>query len=476
MTYTSDRSESVRLGQRRSPNSAKSSTPPKGWVTEEDSLKANQELALAFQLAGLVSNGGPVCPACGANGKKVQLKVSESNNPYWKCQKCKTLGTAVKLLKEYRGYSYPDAVNTLLGRPTSGAAPQVERIKAPEIKIVASQKSVVDTEIYDAIRNSGSVEGSQAYYAAIAHIDPRFVAEAGSTYITDAKALQRSLISRFGMERLRAAGVVNEKDYFLFSDNYPVIEVHERACRDLREAWVAFLAARKAAKEAGEPLPAEPFKRPTCSRDVNDGHGHVVGMQFRPSLAHKVKIDAHKAWKKRWSGILDPETREYMEPNDAWQAVYEASPEQAGEKVPHVPAFMSLKGATQESLVGCGLRRISELPPNTKIYVVEGFKDLLAARTMNAEAYAIPGTGVLPQENVCSLLRKHIMVVSLDGDEAGAHGREVLMEHFAAMNVRAELKPNIREGLDVADILVERHVKQGCICDACNRWRAEHAS
>ena len=244
MTNTPGRTQSDYKGRQQGSTSARPSRssqrskPVSNRFGDDDIDAANAQLGLAFQLAGLVSEGNMVCPACAATKKKVQAKTNPSGKLYWKCQKCKTYGSATKLLMTYRGYSFPDAVNTLLGRPTSGAARKVAPVAAPEIVIAPSFKMTVDIEVYDAIRNSGSLEGAQAYYAAIAHIDPKFVAEAGSTYISNARSLQQKLTKHFGSERLRNAGVVtldkNDKDFFLFSDDYCVIEVHERACRDLQ--------------------------------------------------------------------------------------------------------------------------------------------------------------------------------------------------------------------------------------------------
>lgn len=486
MTNTPGRTQSDYKGRQQGSTSASPSRsnprskPVSNRFGDEDIEAANVQLGLAFQLAGLVSEGHMVCPACAATKKKVQAKTNPSGKPYWKCQKCKAYGSATKLLMTYRGYSFPDAVNTLLGRPTSGAARKVAPVAMPEIVIAPSFKMTVDIEVYDAIRNSGSLEGAQAYYAAIAHIDPKFVAEAGSTYISNARSLQQKLTKHFGSERLRNAGVVtldkNDKDFFLFSDDYCVIEVHERACRDLLSDWDEHIAKVLKAKEAKETPPEAPFKPPPCKRSADDNHGHVVGMQFRPSLAQKRKIDAHKAWKKRWSGFKDLDTGAPIEPSQAWETMHAEAPETAGPKVPYVTPFLSLRGATPQSLVGCGLRRLSELPEGSIVYVVEGFKDLLAARTMGAEAYAIPGTGVMPQEHVCKLLRKHILVISLDGDAAGAAGTKMIMEHFASMGIDSSIKPNIREGMDVADILIERKALEGCTCDTCTRWRADHPS
>jgi len=408
-------------------------------ITDEDKLAAKHQLAQAFSIAGLIADGNVVCPRCGTSKKgKVQLKTSaESGIPYWKCHKCSERGDAIGILIDVKGYDFADAVNVLVGRDSSGKA--LRTVYRPEIEIAPSFSAVVDVEVYNFVRDAGSLEMAQRYYQRW-HISAEAVAEAGSRYIADAVALQTDLLKKFGRERLLACGVLtidkNGKDFFLFNDDYPVIEVH-----------------------------ASPA-------------GHVVGMQFRPSPKRMLKVKAHKEWKRRWSGIVDTDGNE-IEPGDAWLAAYTQDADSAGPKAPYVTPFLSLKGAGIDSLVGCGLPRLAQLTASedgrpAKVYVVEGFKDLLAARTIGAEAYAIPGTGVMPPPKVCKILSRHQMVVTLDGDEAGAKGRTAVMGWFASQGVSSVEKTDMRTGMDIADILVERHAHTGCTCETCVEWRANH--
>lgn len=467
-----------RPGPRAGSSSSKQTTVKRELVkfTDEELLLANKELALAFQILGCIDGSTPKCPACGATNKKVVLKSSGSGHPYWKCFKCSTYGSATKALQDYGGMKFPDAVNTLLGRPTGSSTVAVDTSKIKHIEIEPAFKAVTDPDVYDFIRNRGSVEAAAEYYKAVAHISPEVVAESGSTYLTNCAAIGRDLIKEFGKERLIASGIFmldkNKKELFLFSDTYCVIEPHERACVDLRASWRSYLSEKKLAEDEKREVPEPPFRPPTCTRSAEDGHGHIVGMQFRPSLAQKRKIDAHKAWKKRWSGLVDPETNEPIEPSEAWAAMREVSPEAAGEKVPYISPFLGIRGATPESLVGCGLRRISTLNPGENIKVVEGFKDVLAERTMGFEAYGIPGTGVMPGDHICELLSRHLMIVGLDGDEAGRAGRDKLIEHFESKRVYAEPNPDIIEGMDSADRLIDSYAKKGCGCETCVAWRA----
>jgi hypothetical protein len=400
-------------------------------VTDEDIDLADQNVTLAFQILGLVKDGSLVCPKCGtAKPKKVEQKISAAGRPYWTCHRCGAFGSATKLLRDH-GRRLPQAVAELLGRIPGG--PPVASL--PAVTVAKPFNAVVDVEVYNFLRRLGDIAAAQKYYSRW-HIDPVAVAEAGSTVIVDPADAQKKLVERFGVERLRECGLLttdrNGADYWLVNEDYNVLEVH---------AWT---------------------------------NANIVGLQFRPSDRHLRKVQAHKDWKRRWSGHTGPDGTE-LEPSDAYAAA-KARGEDAGPEHRYIPPFMSVKGAGPDSLIGCGLRRISTLPPGQRIFVVEGFKDLLAARTLGVEAYAIPGVGVMPPLKVCQFFssRGDTLVVTLDGDEAGAQGRDALMHHLNANGVTCERKDDLREGMDIADILVELHAHRGCTCATCRNWLDTH--
>jgi hypothetical protein len=508
---------------------------------DHELLEANSRLEAAFGLLNCLTN--PLtCPECGTSEKgKVNFKGSKTAKPYWKCFKCSSYGSATKLLQDKAGMTFVQAVNTLLGRDTT----KVDVAAIPRVEIEPTFEAVVDPEVYDAIRDAGSVEAAQRYWA-MWHIHPDVVADAGSTMLTDpdtdvvrallyapqdseafkqawrrhvaaVRRIQQNLAERFGMPRLRAAGVVmdleKKKDHFLINEDYPVLEPHTA---------------------------------PT---------GNIVGMQFRPVGPMKAKIDAHKAWKRRWEAEArtrwpDDVTKKA---SDAWQAAYAEDPETAGPKHEYKAALLSLRGAGQDSLVGCGLHRIAQLPPGSVVLPVEGYKDHLAVRTCGAEAYGVPGTGNMPPLVACRVLEPHKLLIAMDGDAAGAKGAVALDEHFkrtlrvlagilvapdqipqvidalqqdphipelledpvvnhradgnvwvtgrpyphtsqqqliqviAAASgiqadyvlieqrgVHAEIAAIMRPGMDGAETLVERVAHLGCGCPTCTQWRAGH--
>ena len=415
-------------------NSTGPERPRRREFTEDEIKHADGELLRAFAILGLVSSEGTlICPVCGTHKrKKVELKTSSSSGkPYWTCHKCPEAwgSSAIDLLKQHGGRNFPEALEELLGISTNSNAPLV----IPKITVSDAFTAVVDVEVYDTIRDAGSLAAAQAYYARW-HIAADSVAEAGSTVIEDADKLQQQLVARFGLDRLRACGVVtddkNGKTVFLFSRDYPVVEVHQAPS------------------------------------------GHVVGMQFRPSLDRMKLVQAHKYWKKTWSGHKDTDGSE-LEADEAWRRAYEKD-QSVGRKANYVTPFLSLKGGSPDHLVGCGLKRLVEIPRPSTVYIVEGFKDLLASRTMGVETYAIPGTGVMPPDRSVEILRLHKVVVMLDGDDAGAKGRDHLVTYLQERGVDAQPIASIRTGLDVTDLLVERTAHSGCGCETCRTWLLEH--
>ena len=90
---------------------------------------------------------------------------------------------------------------------------------------------------------------------------------------------------------------------------------------------------------------------------------------------------------------------------------------------------------------------------------------------MGVEAYAIPGTGVMPPESVCEILKRHKVLVTLDADEAGAKGSENLLAYLLERGITAKTKDDLPAGFDITDILVQRWAHTGCGCATCVKWR-----
>lgn len=171
----------------------------------------------------------------------------------------------------------------------------------------------------------------------------------------------------------------------------------------------------------------EPHKNPS---------GDIVGMQFRPDESQLAKIQAHK----RGEGS-------------------------------YVPKFLSLRGAGPDGLVGCGLDLLEQGEPRV-VYLVEGFKDLLAVMTMGGSAYAIPGAAANIPETAISTLKRHRLIVALDADEAGQAGAARVKEALEKAGIPGvAVKTDLPAGMDACDVLVARNARAGCKCETCK----EHA-
>lgn len=398
--------------------SAASNTPTGSRVSDEDIEAARHNIEQAFQIVGLCSAQSFQCPDCGTTKKgKVTLKPAKG---YWACYRCGAWGSTIKLLQERGGYGFADAVNVLLGRPlTTGAPTPPPPTRRPVLPVIDDFTAVVDVEVYNWILAQGDVSLAQWYYGRW-HISADAVEGSGATVIRDIDAFHAKALAKWGGDRLVACGLVkpasatpNKKDFFLLNWDYCVIEPH---------------------------------RRPS---------GDVVGMQFRPNPKQERKIAAHKAYSKA---------------RDVAESVGE---EFTGTKVDYVPKFLSLRGAGPNSLIGCNLPSVAVLPEGATVHIVEGFKDAIAAATMGAPAYAIPGVGVMPHVKVCEILARLDVVICMDGDAGGDTGRKNLEEHFSANGVSYRGK-DMPAGMDVTDRLVQRNADAGHRCAVCDEWRTTH--
>lgn len=409
-----------------------------GKFTDEDMTRARESMPRAFAILGLVGPNGPICPICGQS-KKGKVKLHPNG---WKCftdqnHPPRTNGSlycdSIELLRE-AGYSFRDAVNVLIDRPVGDRelAQRVRKAPDPSTLVGPEFRAVVDSEVYARIMLSEhvSLAKAQEFYG-VWHISGHAVEEAGARYVLDAEALYEELKTEYGIERLVKAGLIVPKDldhpeaggFFLIGRNYPVIEPHVT---------------------------------PT---------GVVVGMQFRASHATAKRVKEYPAKKAAYDEALA-----------RWNANHEST-EGFSVKAPrYEPKFLSLRGAGPDSLVGCGLYRVGRLGHPTQIYVVEGFKDMLAARTMGREAYAIPGVSGMPPEKVLAFFKqkRHVLRVTMDADAAGRGGAETLLRILAEHGISADQKQDIPEGMDVTDVLVARRASRGCNCTTCHAWRRAH--
>jgi hypothetical protein len=396
-------------------------------ITDEDIETARFKVARAIELTGAVGTGGrPACPACGEDKKgKTAIK---SDKGYFKCHKCGHYRGAINLMTD-AGFSFVDAVNLLLDREVSPRA--IERVptKVTPVTVEPEFSSEPDPEVFTWIAKQGDKSRAVAYYARW-HIAPAAVREAGCFYLPlkrdELVRLQATAIRTFGAERLVACGVATPRQ-----------GTPRRAPSNAEEELVAPYG-----------FPGMPGGYPVGEPHV-DAQGLVSYCQYRPDGRSREAVEAHKAGKR------------------AKERAESAGESFTGTVPPYQPPFLSMRGLPHAAMIGGGVWRLSRLEPGATVVVVEGIKDLLAARTMGAEAYALPGAQTLPPPEVCELLARHKVRVAFDGDEAGLAGRELVLEHLREQGVRDLSPKEMPDGKDVTDILVARHVATGCTCQTC---------
>ncbi len=367
---------------------------------EVELAKAN--ITMAFTLAGLNAGDALICPSCSTSKPKKVV----ARDHYWKCFRCGEFGSGIELVKTRCDVGFRDAVLLINGKvePASvgATAPDPEMLKRLAAQVASQSFTArLDGEtvaVYNAVLNSKHVSVERAVQAwGTWHIDPMVVAEQRSVFITDPQALGSELLAEFGADLLVDSGIAVRLDE------------KQAKIRDLHGAGIRFMFSAH-----------YPIVEPCLGKT-----GDAMELKFRAWGKQRDRIAAHKAGKG-----------------------------------PYVPAMLSLKGATPAHLVGYGLERLGQIEPTT-VYVVEGFKDVLASRTMGAEAFGLPGTGVLPPEKVVRFLNAtgHTLLVALDGDEAGVEARAKVIEHFKALGFPADRlreKTDMPAGMDVADILAAR--------------------
>jgi hypothetical protein len=383
-----------------------------------DAAEARLQIGRAFELAGLVSDGVLVCPKCGSTKKGVVKLFADGG---WRCVKGTCGGSgpnkAIDVLAEYGGYTMPrdmpKVVDALLGRSNVPAPkPVAPPVAAGSIKAASDFKAATDATalaVYRFIHEAGDVAAAQAYYGRF-HIADKIVAETGCVVVAQPERVIAEAVRRFGRDTLIAAGVLipgedGRRDHAVINRDYNVIEPHRRA------------------------------------------DGTVVGMQFRASLAHEPKIRAYAGLKA-----------EYDAQKSRWEAQYGPGTfDPDGKKKPRFyPKFMSLRGGIiGQHLIGCGLPAVAALQPGALVYIVEGLKDMMAARTMGLNAFGIPGTNVMPGDDVMAVLADKRLILWMDGDDGGDAGIAKLSAHLTAHGVQFKVN-KLPAGADVTNMLEQR--------------------
>jgi hypothetical protein len=151
--------------------------------SDADVATARANVAGAFTLAGLVSKSGKIrCPSC-ATETKGKIKLFADGG--WHCYKCGSHGDAIGLLLE-NGYRFAEAVDALCGRPTEKSGTGL--VIPAKLQVSEGFRAVVDSEIYRAVLDAGSVFDALAYYRRFG-ISSAAVRESGATMLLAPEAL-----------------------------------------------------------------------------------------------------------------------------------------------------------------------------------------------------------------------------------------------------------------------------------------------
>lgn len=456
----------ARQGTPRTSGPRRRAEPDPAFEAKKDKARAN--MALALTIAGLLADKRPICPSC-HKAEKGSVKLFADGG--FKCHKCghyvanaldllcsdwvraTATGEIVGRLDSVDGdtivvkatggrvlrhttetakierseWKFRDAVEALSSGVVRGADGKPRQVAAA-IEIEPEFVATPNPDLYARILELGDVEAAQEFYGRW-FIDPTVVADSRAVRIMrDQRSLLAELVKDFKPEDIIAAGIATTEGYLLVNDRYPMCEPHI--------------------------LP----------------DGRVASIQFRASEQTEEAIAAHKRYKA-----------DYAAQKEAAEAAGRDF-RFVGDKHKYVPKFLSVMGAPMNARVGFGLPRIVELiraagldvdatgtvvpgtnpipdTPIGKLYIVEGFKDMVAARSMGLEAYGMAGAGLLPVRAVCRMFSLFDVRVSLDGDDAGESGRQRLVDHFANHGVTSTAQPP-PAGKDITDVLVDKRTQQ----------------
>lgn len=408
--------------QRKAPKLAGPSRPASNLKTEAEIESASRQLPLAAALCGLADGKNLTCPWCGTSKRGTVQLVTSATGSYFKCHKCKGFAGATKLVQEVLGVSFPEAVDLLNGKTSdTGESDEhrQQRLSEAAKRAEALAKNSFKAEL---------TEQTVAVYNAILASAHASLPEAVRYYAT--WHISAEAVATVGFVYITDPDALAKELVSSFGvDGVVKAGVGapiEDGTTDRLGLGLRFMFS------ANYPV-VEPQIGPS---------GNCMSMQFRPSAKQKAKIAAHK----RGEG-------------------------------PYVPAFMSLRGAGPDHLVGIGLEYLCKLAPS-RVDIVEGAKDVAADLTLGNKAFGMPGTGVLPPVKSVKALAKagHSVRICMDGDEAGRASQKLVYDHFLASGF-PEARLSIHEmpvDMDIADILVARNAAKGCECATCAAWRQSH--
>lgn len=364
----------------------------------------------ALNFFGVPNDGRQfTCPMCGPKAEPKKTKIRPDGG--LTCYKCGEMSTGgsfaaystVMRLAEVYGQgelTKRQVFDILRGCDPFGGRKVFEVRNVPMPE--PEPETFVDSEVLEALRQFGDLDAGVRYWAQF-HFDPKVVrAFDGRVINTPWARVWGELVSTFGEERLIRAGLAKRLD----DDSIwtvPGGKITDKSKRYPPDYNV--LQFYKAVD--GTPVGLE-----------------VRGNAFIAKLAQE-----HKEGKR-----------------------------------PFVPKTRNLIGNAKGSRIGFGLDVVAKFPVNRVVWLVEGYKDALAAGSMKRPAIGLAGVNAGISEEALEVLRGRRVAVAFDGDEAGQESIAKVEAVLAEAGVQLVPGPRWPEGRDVADQLAWQHENRKLPC------------
>lgn len=359
------------------------------------------------------------CPRCGSPISKNKTKIRRDGGiTCFKCGSDASTGNmwgTVRLLAGYAGQqepTVPQMLSILKGEDPNDRTRKF--IDVSKVETVHEPDTVVDTEVLDALWAHANIDAGIAYWDRF-YIDPRVVNAFDGRVITEPWGkVWKSLVAQFGVDRLLTAGLGKKLD-----DG---------------SVWtvVGGRITDKSDRFAGDYNVMQPYKK---------ADGTLVGVEVRGNAYIEKLVANHKA---------------YRAAHDAWKAGGKVGEEPA--KVRWLPKTRNLVGNATGSRVGFGIDVVARFPLTRVVWIVEGYKDVLAAGSMGRPAIGLAGAKAEVPQDVIEVLKGRRAAIAFDSDEAGEEGGALLASKLRDAGIELVPGPRWPEGRDVAEELA--HMRQ----------------
>lgn len=285
-------------------------------------------------------------------------------------------------------------------------------------------ETFVDTEVLTKLISYADEEAGIAYWRRV-HIDPKVAKAFGAVRITSPwRKVWQALDDEFGEERLTRAGL----------------------CKRVEDGDLWTVPGGKITPRGGQFAPDYPVLQVYRNAD-----GDPVGLEVRGGEYVEGLVRRHDEYKREMA---------------AWEEAGGIGAEP--EKVRWTPKTRNLIGNATGSRPGFGLDVVSKFPPQRVIWLVEGYKDALAAGSLGRPAIGIAGAKAGISDEALEVLSGRRVAVVFDADDAGREGGAMVSETLRRAGIELVPHPRWPDGRDVADQLAAMHLGGDLVCaDGC---------